>query len=39
MLAAGLELAEISELIDAGKIRVYAEDVFPLANTPEAKTE
>lgn len=34
--ADGSQLAEISKLIDAGKIRVYAEDAFPFARAREA---
>ena len=34
--ADGSQLAEISKLIDAGKIRVYAEGMFPLARARDA---
>ena len=34
--ADGSQLAEISKLIDAGKIRVHAEGMFPLARARDA---
>lgn len=34
--ADGSQLTEISKLIDAGELRVFVENVFPLTKTPEA---